>query len=163
MTALYFYTAAAFGAWFIVGAAKISLPLRRWLAPGRDLQEWSLHDVMLARPPIRGVISVGEAKEQEHFYRIHTLDHLAALSGKAKTVRQLRIWLAEMLECPACFGTWSGLAAGLVLVSIPEATPLDPLGMAGPFALAAYTCATNFVVAHFTGLLAPPAQEGQHG
>lgn len=76
---LILYVFASFGIAFGLGYAKISLPLRNWLARISDLH------------------LVGD--------KIET----AELIGYPKLVRFAARWLLALLECPACVAFWLGL------------------------------------------------------
>lgn len=54
----------------------------------------------------------------------------------------IRSGLVALLECPACFGFWTGLACGIL------AAPFWEIPM-----LAVFTCGSNYLLAKFAGLL----------
>jgi len=69
-------------------------------------------------------------------------------------------WLLRLIECPVCFGTWSGLIAGVWL------NPLHlPYGMiANSIVTALATAGSNLMLARAGGLVVPgvptdPSQE----
>ena len=70
---------------------------------------------------------------------LYTRTRLAALGWFSR-------WMVELVECPACLGTWLGFAAGFFW---PH---LAPLGWA-PLALALWTCGANYLLGRATGLL----------
>lgn len=74
------YLLAAFGLAFIVGYAKISLPLRTWLVREK-YQRWS------------------PALEVYQWYDSRFVE--------------LRRWLVDLLQCPACLGFWIGATFAL--------------------------------------------------
>ena len=91
---------------------------------------------------------------------------LAYICGKAIISRWIReqladfslgtlhpfLGLVEMVECPACFGFWIGLLAGGCRFTTFAGLPyLAQYQLA--LATAVITCSTNFIIAHFTGLM----------
>lgn len=65
----------------------------------------------------------------------------------------VRDFLVELLECPACFGTWTGFVVGLLVPQLPAlvwpgALPL--LAAAG--LMATFTACSNYLLARLTGL-----------
>lgn len=67
-----------------------------------------------------------------------------------------RTWLLALLECPACLGFWTGVAAVLLdrYTGILAAFTMTswPVPLAAIF-LALYTCATNFILGSITKLI----------
>ena len=71
-------------------------------------------------------------------------------------------WFLMLIECPACFGFWTGLFAGMVYVAVDG--PLYPREGAlarvlWAVGLALYTCGANFILARFTHLIPAPTKE----
>lgn len=68
-------------------------------------------------------------------------------------------WLLQMLECPACFGFWTGLAASVIGL-VPFETRWSAL------AWALFTAGSNFLLGRITGLMPslehPHSPEQQH-
>lgn len=56
-------------------------------------------------------------------------------------------WLCELLECPACFGFWLGLVAGLAGPDVPEFKSFNPV-MVG-----CVTSGSNFLLGRLTRLI----------
>lgn len=69
----------------------------------------------------------------------------------------LRDFFLELLECPACFGTWTG---GVVGFFVPELVGLvvtaDIHRVYAALTLAAFTAATNFLIGRASGLVSNP-------
>jgi hypothetical protein len=53
-------------------------------------------------------------------------------------------FLCELLECPACFGFWTGLVSGLTLFS---------LSLGASFGLGLVVSGSNFILGRFTRLI----------
>lgn len=72
---------------------------------------------------------------------------------KVSFVLAVREWIVDMLECPACFGFWTGLIASLV-----GATPfaLDAPAWASAMTWGLFTAGTNYTLARITNLVPPP-------
>jgi hypothetical protein len=73
-----------------------------------------------------------------------------------------RAWALMLIECPACFGFWTGLLGGMVYAALdgplyPQEGVLARLLFA--VGLALYTCGANFILARFTGLIPAPTKE----
>jgi hypothetical protein len=79
----------------------------------------------------------------------------AKISLRARVVAAdfggLALWLVELVECPACLGTWLGFAAGFLWPS------LVPFGYA-PVMLALWTCGTGYILGRSTGWLTEPGR-----
>lgn len=76
----------------------------------------------------------------------HAKISLGARTAVAKR-GALGLWLVQLLECPACFGFWTGVVAGAVLwraglLAAGEASLLPPA-----------ITATNFMLGTLTGLI----------
>jgi hypothetical protein len=94
------------------------------------------------------------------FYRLlfYTLAAfgLSYIFGRAQISLNARIWFAgrgglfgwfvDLVECPACFGTWLGFGAGFLW---PDLVPLG----SPPFMLALYSCACGYLLGRLTGWL----------
>jgi hypothetical protein len=82
---------------------------------------------------------------------------------KLETPRDaLRAWLLMLIECPACFGFWEGLFAGMLYAALDG--PLYPregalAKMLWAVGLALYSCGANFILARFTDLIPAPGKE----
>lgn len=89
---------------------------------------------------------------------LHLLIYLLSAFGLAYIVGHARIsrgarerlfrvlpFFVELLECPACFGTWEGIFAGLAL-DVPAQLGFTKWYTAVP-AFALMTCATNLLLA----------------
>jgi hypothetical protein len=64
-------------------------------------------------------------------------------------------WIVSGIECPVCFGTWTGIAAGIFL---------NPLGIVGPIwwaigVTALATAGSNLLLATLIGLTVPGADK----
>lgn len=59
-------------------------------------------------------------------------------------------WLVTLLECPACFGFWTGIAASFLGVAFPE---LVTHRLVAPLALGCLTSGSNFIVGRLTKLI----------
>jgi hypothetical protein len=59
-------------------------------------------------------------------------------------------WLVMLVECPACFGFWIGLAAGFAGVFDFASVPLPFLT---PLLAACYTAATNLILGRLAGIV----------
>lgn len=74
----------------------------------------------------------------------------------------LRAFALVLLECPACFGFWTGAFAGLLYVAV-DGTYYPKDGALARFLFAAglalYTAGTNFTLSRFTNLIPAPAKE----
>lgn len=73
-----------------------------------------------------------------------------------------RAFLLTLIECPACFGFWTGLFAGMLYAAMdgaqyPREGALARLLFA--VGLALYTTGSNFILARFTNLIPAPAKE----
>lgn len=71
-------------------------------------------------------------------------------------------WFLMLIECPACFGFWTGLFAGMLYAAIDG--PLYPqegalAKMLWAVGLALYTTGSNFVLARLTSLIPAPTKE----
>lgn len=86
---------------------------------------------------------------------------LAYIVGHSRISRPVRLalhdtggwWtrtIVELVECPACFGFWTGLAVGSYLALAHHA----PFGV--PFGVACYTTGANFLLGRVTGLIPSP-------
>lgn len=86
---------------------------------------------------------------------------LAYAAGNAKISLRPRTWMAtrhsrvflflvELVECPACFGFWTGMAGGLVF---PQIVPIAIPWWAAPPALGFFTCGTGYLLGRATGWL----------
>jgi ribose/xylose/arabinose/galactoside ABC-type transport system permease subunit len=58
--------------------------------------------------------------------------------------------LVEILECPACFGFWTGLIAGTVLTITRHEPLIVSIGVG------CYTTGSNFLIGRATGLIPSP-------
>lgn len=118
MIALVFYFAAAFGAAYIVGHARVSLGVRTALAEQRWHPTWPL-----------------------------------------------TLTFVELLECPACFGTWFGFFVGIARHELVPLVPTLPPGQLGEAItatasgvwLALATAGSNYILARLTRLVPPMA------
>jgi hypothetical protein len=72
---------------------------------------------------------------------------------KVGFVLATREWIVDMIECPACFGFWTGAVASLV-GWVPF--PLDAPAWACAFTWGLFTAGTNYVLARITNLITPP-------
>ncbi len=98
------------------------------------------------------------------FY-VFSMFGLAYIVGHAAISRPIREWIAEigftggspiiaalarlvlaLIECPACFGFWSG-----VVMTLIGSVPFDVRFSAIAWAL--FTSGTNYVIARITGLM----------
>lgn len=119
------YLLAAFGFAFIVGYAKISLPLRAWLAREGKYQRWN------------------RALEAYQWYDSRFVE--------------LRRWLVDLLQCPACLGFWIGVTFALAdpwVFGAAVALGINHLPVFGTalfFGLA--TTASNFILGVITRLI----------
>lgn len=71
-------------------------------------------------------------------------------------------WFLMLIECPACFGFWTGLFAGMLYAAMDgEQYPREGALARILFAvgLALYTTGSNFVLARLTSLIPAPAKE----
>lgn len=73
-----------------------------------------------------------------------------------------RAWFLMLIECPACFGFWTGLFAGMLYAGLdgdlyPREGALAKFMFAAGLAL--YTTGSNFVLARFTNLIPAPTKE----
>lgn len=73
-----------------------------------------------------------------------------------------RSFVLMLIECPACFGFWTGVFAGMLYLWIdgayyPKEGPLAKFLFA--FGLALYTTGSNFILARFTNLIPSPTKE----
>lgn len=74
----------------------------------------------------------------------------------------LRAWFLMLIECPACFGFWTGLFTGMLYAAAdgdlyPREGALAKFMFAAGLAL--YTTGSNFVLARFTNLIPAPTKE----
>lgn len=117
------YALAAFGFAYIVGHAKISLPIRLAIEPD---------------PPKR--VSDDEGSS---IRRVKTRETFSD---------SLRWWLLMLIECPACVGFWVGLLSfGRLFTPAIEGGVSGR--WAGAFQLALFTCASNLLLAKLAGLM----------
>lgn len=74
----------------------------------------------------------------------------------------LRAFVLMLIECPACFGFWTGAFAGLLYVAV-DGTYYPKEGALARFMFAAglalYTAGTNFTLSRLTNLIPAPAKE----
>lgn len=73
-----------------------------------------------------------------------------------------RAWILLLAECPACFGFWTGLFAGMLYAALdgphyPREGALAKLMWA--VGLALFTTGSNFVLARLTNLIPAPTKE----
>lgn len=73
-----------------------------------------------------------------------------------------RSFVLMLMECPACFGFWTGVFSGMLYLGMdgthyPKEGPLAKFLFAAGLAL--YTTGSNFILARFTKLIPAPAQE----
>lgn len=106
------YPIAAFGLAYIVGHSKISLPIRVWIDPVREVHT--------------GVFKVGKFRRPREF-------------------------VLMLLECPACFGFWTGLLTGLIAAPFVFVSLLWAVFAA--IGLGLFTCGFNFLFGRLTGLV----------
>ena len=71
-------------------------------------------------------------------------------------------WFLMLIECPACFGFWTGLFAGMLYAAAdgphyPREGALAKLLWA--VGLALFTTGSNFILARLTSLIPAPAKE----
>lgn len=71
------------------------------------------------------------------------------IGGELETPRPYFGRLVMLIECPACFGTWIGMIAGALL---PSLFTVDTY-WAGAAVGGLSTCAINFLVARWSGLM----------
>lgn len=164
---LFFYALCAFGLAYIVGHSRISLPIRerltRPIGPGKsrfycpacneqhiDEGEWATrpHHTHLC-------LACGKTFETDtaqpwlKLYGVKTAEECMPAPQSA-----WRVFFVELLECPACFGTWTGFVFGLVVPVLPNiyfpTLSLHPL--AAGLLLATCTAATNYLLARLTGI-----------
>lgn len=60
-------------------------------------------------------------------------------------------FFVDLLECPACFGFWTGLVAGALGV-----TPNAPTGVAGALLFGLFTSGSNLLLALSVGIVQRP-------
>lgn len=71
-------------------------------------------------------------------------------------------WLLMLVECPACFGFWTGLFAGMLYAALdgPHYPQEGALAKAlWAVGLALFTTGSNFILARLTSLIPAPAKE----
>lgn len=73
-----------------------------------------------------------------------------------------RSFVLMLLECPACFGFWTGVFAGMLYLGVdgayyPKEGALAKFLFAAGLAL--YTTGSNFILARLTNLIPAPAKE----
>lgn len=176
-----FYALSAFGLAYIVGHSRISLPFRLWLARptgpsrgGHVYCPWcpgsaDPHVCCLRCTParhicLRAAYRGGKPIAIPDEYRDGP-NHVFACSSPGGGIYDgtdcytppprsaVRDWLLELIECPMCFGTWTGLAVGLAL---PTLLPMELPRVSAGIALATFTAATNYLLGRASGLV-PPA------
>ncbi|MBP6479873.1 MAG: DUF1360 domain-containing protein [Pseudomonadales bacterium] len=177
-----FYVACAFGLAYIVGHSRISLPFRLVLArpsgPGYacfacpscnelhlDLGEWATRPhhthlclvcgrtFELKEANWRSGMLVGQAPPEVASGLARYYGVASVLEERPPPRSAVRDFLVELLECPACFGTWTGFVVGLLVPQLPAlvwpgALPL--LAAAG--LMATFTACSNYLLARLTGL-----------
>ena len=154
-TALFVYTLAAFGLAYVVGHAKISRRIREILAgrmiavcPVCGVKKHLRYAFPIPGDPDGGPGVCSGTNEDDAHERAEF--HPAFLSPT-------RGFVTELIECPACFGWWTGLVTGAV-VALLDAGNLCPWWR-GAIILAFYTAGTNFALARATGLTPNPQDE----
>ena len=117
------YLGAAFGLAYIVGHSTISLPFRTWLGgvPSREIEP------TLALPGAKIVAS-----------------------GKPGALGPFGDFICSLLECPACFGFWTGLFSSQLLAAPAE---LHTTWWNWPVVLGCLTAGSNFAVSRLTRLI----------
>lgn len=156
--ALLFFVLAAFGLAYIVGHSRISLPFRLVLAgqPETHVRCPKCSKVSILSRMAQRVEPPGSRQDPSTFERYICGGCTETMCERSVAVFSVpdprfisRQFFIELLECPACFGTWTGLAVGLLM---PTLVPMDlPRALAG-VALATFTAATNYLLARATGL-----------
>ena len=59
-------------------------------------------------------------------------------------------WFLALIECPACFGTWTGLVVGALY---PQIVPFALSWPLASLALGLYSAGTGFILGKATGLI----------
>lgn len=76
-----------------------------------------------------------------------------ALYSLGQTFPPLR-WLVLLLECPACFGFWTGLGVGLWAFDLDGGYRILAAAI-----LACYTAGVNFALGKLLGLMPPEVKD----
>lgn len=119
------YVLAAFGLAYIVGHATISLPFRVWIG-GTPSKESLNVSAGMATPVI--------------------------VPGKPGALGPFGDFLCALIECPACFGFWTGVVSGaFTLVNPPPDIFFS--WWSWPIVLGCFTAGSNFVVSRLTRLI----------
>lgn len=142
MIVLGFYVLAAFGLAYIVGHSRISRPFRILLAGPREYSQRCDHCGKLSSRRVPDVLSGWPCE--------HCFTRNAIWESADVTPYRPRDFFVELVECPACFGTWTGLALGLLM---PTLLPLELPRAAAGLALATFTAATNYLLGRASGLV----------
>lgn len=125
---------AAFGLAYICGHSTISLPLRKWMG-GTPF-----------RVRVKGEIIEGVSPEDAKL-----LDGAQLVPAKPGAFGPFGDFLTSLIECPACFGFWIGLVAGLTgFVPMPHE---GISAFAWPMTLGCITAGSNFGLSRLTRLI----------
>ena len=125
---------AAFGLAYIAGHSTISLPFRKWMG-GTPF-----------RVRVKGEVIEGVSPDDAKL-----LDGAMLVPAKPGALGPFGDFLTTLIECPACFGFWIGLAAGLTgFVAFPTS---ELSGFAWPMTLGCITAGSNFALSRLTRLI----------
>ena len=114
---------AAFGLAYVVGHSTISLPFRTWL---------------------------GGTPEKVEGVDVDTKG-LKITPAKPGAMGPLGDFLCSLIECPACFGWWTGLIAGCC--GFVSTAGLDISTFGWPLTLACVTSGSNYALGRLTRLI----------
>ncbi len=130
------YLLGAFGLAYIVGHSVISLPFRTWLGGTPEKQLPSPGNFTNSTTPRPGHIE----------------------PAKPGALGAFGDFLCSLIECPACFGFWCGVAVGLLgMISLPPDWALNGgffvRWIGWPIALGCITAGSNFGLSRLTRLI----------